>query len=152
MCDLIKYEAKKIPYLLLDQNKGFIELKGSSFMEDTIAFYDPIMDWVYEYVRHPKDTLVNIDLEFFNTSSAKILLIMIRTLSKVQKSGHKLAVNWFYEEDDEDIRESGNSFSMMSNVKFNFIRKQQGSFSKLIKSGKRFMSGRNKLASLKLLL
>jgi hypothetical protein len=123
MDDLIRFETKKTPYVFLDQNYGFIELKGSSFMEDTVAFYDPIMEWVYEYVRQPKDTSVYIDLEFFNTSSAKILLIMIKILSKVQKAGHKLTVNWFYDEDDDAIRDSGYNFSMMSNVKFNLIKK-----------------------------
>jgi SiaC family regulatory phosphoprotein len=123
MDDLIRFEAKKTPSVFLDQSAGFIELKGSSYMEDTLAFFDPIMEWVYKYVQYPKDTSVNIDLEFFNTSSAKILLIIIKTLSKIQKAGCKLTVNWFYDEDDDEIRDSGYNFSMMSSVKFNLIKK-----------------------------
>jgi hypothetical protein len=125
MDDLIKSQAKKTPQLLLDNNKGLIEMRGSSIMEDATAFYDPIMHWLYEYVSNPKDTLVNIDLEYFNTSSAKILLIFFRTLSTIQKSGYKLEVNWYFEDDDDEIIESGNNFSIMSKVKFNFIKKVQ---------------------------
>ena len=123
MHNLIKSKVKKTPLLVLDQKAGLIELKGSSIMEDTRTFYDPMMEWVYEYVKHPKDTTVNIDLEYFNTSSAKILLIFIKSLSRIQQSGHKLKVNWFYAEDDEDIRDSGHNFSIISKVKFHFIKK-----------------------------
>ena len=123
MNDMIRNMAKKTPYVYLDYNNGCIELKGTSYMEDTLGFYDPIMQWVYEYVKHPKDTTVYIDLEFFNTSSAKILLIIIKSLSKIQKAGYRLTVNWFYEDDDDEIRDSGMSFAIMSHMKFNMIKK-----------------------------
>jgi len=123
MDDIIKSQDNKTPQLVLNKEKGLIEMRGSSIMEDATAFYDPIMKWLYEYVDHPKDTLVNVDLEYFNTSSAKVLLIIFKTLSNIQKSGCKVNVNWHYEEDDEEIFESGNSFSAMSKIKFNFIKK-----------------------------
>ena len=94
-------------------------------MEDARTFYDPMMEWVYEYVKNPKNTTVNFDLEYFNTSSAKILLIFFKTLSKIQQSGYKLEVNWVYAEDDEDIRDSGHNFSIVAKVKFRFIEKKQ---------------------------
>ena len=114
---------KKTPLIVLDENKGLIELKGSSIMENAKEFYDPMMEWAFEYVRHPKDTIVNIDLEYFNTSSAKIILIFIKTLSKIKQSGYDLKVNWYYEEDDEEIIDSGHNFALSSQVKFHFIKK-----------------------------
>jgi hypothetical protein len=78
---------------------------------------------MFEYVRHPKDTIVNIDLEYFKTSSAKILLIFIKTLSKIKHPGYDLKVNWYYEEVDEDIIDSGHNFALSSQVKFHFIKK-----------------------------
>lgn len=123
MEDLIRFESKKTPFVFLDQKNGFIELIGKSYMEDSMAFYDPIMEWIYEYVRQPKDTSINIDLEFFNTSTAKILLIMIKTLSRVQNAGCKCTVNWFYDDDDDEIRDSGMNFALISNAKFNLIKK-----------------------------
>ena len=123
MDDIIKSNARKTPEIVLNDEKGLIEMKGSSIMEDAKAFYDPMMKWLYEYVSKPKDTLVNVDLEYFNTSSAKVLLIIFKTLSTIQKSGCKVNVNWYYEEDDEEIFESGSSFSTMSKIEFNFIKK-----------------------------
>ena len=123
MDDIIKSQAGKNPQIVLNNEKGLIEMKGSSVMEDAKAFYDPIMKWLYEYISQPKDTLVNVDLEYFNTSSAKVLLIIFKTLSTIQSSGCKIHVNWHYDEDDEEIFESGSSFSAMSKIKFNFIKK-----------------------------
>ena len=122
MHDLIK-SKKKIPLMVLDEHKGLVELRGSSIMENAKEFYEPMMEWAFAYVSHPKDTTVNIDLEYFNTSSAKILLIFIKTLSKIQQAGYDLKVNWYYEEDDEDIIESGHNFALSSKVKFHFIKK-----------------------------
>lgn len=122
MPDFIK-SKKQTPLLVLDENKGLIELRGSSIMENAKEFYDPMMEWAFEYVRHPKDTIVNIDLEYFNTSSAKIILIFIKTLSKIKQSGYDLKVNWYYEEDDEEIIDSGHNFALSSKVKFQFIKK-----------------------------
>jgi hypothetical protein len=123
MDDIIKSQERKTPQLMLNNEKGLIEMKGSSIMEDATAFYEPIMKWLYEYVSNPKDTLVNVDLEYFNTSSAKVLLIIFKTLSNIQKSGCKVNVNWYYEEDDEEIFESGSNFSAMAKIPFNFIKK-----------------------------
>jgi len=125
MLNIIHSSIKKVPFLILDKKKGLIELRGSSIMEDPHAFYDPVMAWIYDYVKNPKDTLVNIDLEYFNTSSAKILLILFKALSKINKSGFNLEVNWHYDKDDDDIRDTGHNFAVMSNVKFNFLEKNQ---------------------------
>jgi hypothetical protein len=124
MIDLINSKVKKTPQLILDENKGLIELKGSSIMEDTKAFYEPLMEWVYNYLNDPKDTTVNIDLDYFNTSSAKTLLVFFKTLSKIQNSGYRLTLNWYYAEDDEDIRDSGHNFSLMAKIPFVFIIKE----------------------------
>jgi len=122
---MIESIFKKRPHLLLDKDKGIIELKGSSIMEDAPVFYEPIMEWVFEYIKDPKDTLVNIDLEYFNSASAKILHILIKTLSTIERSGYTLTVNWYFEEDDEDIRSCGHDFSLLSKVKFNLMMKEK---------------------------
>lgn len=124
MDDIIKSQQRKFPFVNFDL-KGLFELKGSSIMEDAIAFYDPYIKEVKEYVKEPKNTVVNVELEYFNTSSAKILLIFFKALPPIQNSGFEIVVNWYYEEDDEEIFESGQNFSTMSGIKFNFIRTAQ---------------------------
>ena len=38
MLNLVQSNAKKIPFLILDEKKCLIELKGSSIMEDPHSF------------------------------------------------------------------------------------------------------------------
>ncbi len=109
------------PDILLDAKKGLIEIKGASFLEDSSAFYNPILDWVAEYVKSPVDTTVNVELTYFNSSAAKLLLTIFKTLGVIEKKNLSLKVNWSYSEDDEDIRDSGHDFSKLSGIKFKMI-------------------------------
>jgi hypothetical protein len=120
---LIKTSTKATPHIYLDPNKGVIELKGMSIMEDPLSFYSPMIGWLNEYMRNPRDTEVNIDLQYFNGNSAKVLLIFIKALSRIQDYGYKLEVKWFYDQDDEEVKNSGHTFSTMTKVNFHLVEK-----------------------------
>lgn len=47
---------------------------------------------------------------YFNTSSSKAILDIIDILEKHHKQGGNIKLFWYYEEDDEDIQESGEEF------------------------------------------
>ena len=52
---------------------GELLLKGRSIPENSIEFYKPILDWIENYGGSPQDkTVVNVQLEYFNTSSSKL--------------------------------------------------------------------------------
>lgn len=111
------------PEVKLDANAGLVEISGSSFPEDGIAIYQPVLDWIGQYLLHPKDTTVNIELEYMNTVSAKILLTIFKSLSVIKKKDYKLMINWTYMEDDEDMEDTGRSFAKLANLDFNMICK-----------------------------
>jgi hypothetical protein len=123
MQDFIIPGTKKTPHIEFNVEKGTMELKGHSIMEDTIKFYQPMMEWVNNYVNNPKDTVVNVDLEYFNTSSSKILLQFFKNLAKIKEYGCRLDINWCFEADDLDAIDSGQNFSRFSQVEFNFVEK-----------------------------
>lgn len=102
---------------------GYIKIKGRSIHEGIIDFYKPVENWVKEYVRVPADTTyLDINLEYFNSASAKILVHLCQIISQIRLKNKKFIVNWYYEEGDEDIRERGEHFSSVLNIPFNFIR------------------------------
>jgi hypothetical protein len=84
--------------------EGKILLKGRSFPEDVQIFYQPLLDWA-ETVSADALT-VDIDLDYINSGSSKVLLQFLRILDTSSNIG-KLTVIWRYEEDDEDTLESG---------------------------------------------
>jgi len=111
------------PALFLDAGKGLFNLTGSSFLEDSVSFYTPVMNWIGEFCQDPKDLTVNVELTYFNSSAAKIILTAIKELKSIQKKGFKLTINWVYTDDDEDIRDSGHDFAKLAGLEFNMIEK-----------------------------
>jgi hypothetical protein len=108
------------PFVSFDAAAGNIELKGRSTPENSVEFYEPIMTWLENYVQSPQEcTTVEIKFEYFNTSSSKCILDVFKRLSVLQKSGKQLVVNWYYEEDDEDMQEAGEDYSDILGIAFN---------------------------------
>ena len=117
----------KTPTILLDDNQGLLELSGRSIPENSIEFYKPILDWIEAYGGSPKgETKVNIKLEYFNTSSSKCILDVFKKLENVNQGGKtKVTINWFYEEDDEDMQEAGEDYQSIIEIPFNIISVQE---------------------------
>ncbi len=109
------------PYVLLDANKGFVEISGRSFPEDSNRFYKPILKWIDEYLLEPKpDTQLNFKFSYFNTASSKKILELIKKFSSLNKTENKLIVNWYYDEGEDDMLNAGNDFSSVVEIPFIF--------------------------------
>ena len=120
--ELVKLEGtKKTPEVTLDPS-GKIRLGGRSIPEDASKFYEDILSWVMEYCSSPKDmTKVEIELEYFNSGSAKYVMQILRELSEIRNNNKELIVNWYYEEGDDDILERGEYYASILNIDINFI-------------------------------
>jgi hypothetical protein len=114
--------TKNSPEVMLDPG-GLIRIKGRSIHENIIDFFLPVQNWISEYVSIPAEvTCVDINLEYFNSASAKLMIQMLQRISRVRLKNKKFIVNWYYEEGDEDILERGQYFSSVLGIPFNFIR------------------------------
>ena len=110
------------PYVLLDTSAELFEIRGRSSPEVSINFYNPIYDHLEkaEFQKQVGDFTANFALEYFNTSSTKCLLGILKRLSDFQDRGKRVIVNWYYEEDDEDVLEIGEDLSYFVDIEFNF--------------------------------
>jgi hypothetical protein len=108
--------------VIFDSEKGILEIKGRSIPENAIEFYKPLVDWLDDYAKTPqKQTDVNIQLEYFNTSSSKCILDVFKKLEAVRKDDNKVTVKWYYEEDDEDMLEAGEDYQSILKIDFEMI-------------------------------
>ncbi|MBA3704330.1 MAG: DUF1987 domain-containing protein, partial [Bacteroidetes bacterium] len=113
----------KTPTITFDTGKGFLEIKGRSIPENSIEFYKPLVDWLEKYAAKPQPTTnVNIQLEYFNTSSSKCILDVFKKLEAINKGGSAVTINWHYEEDDEDMLEAGEDYQAIINVPFKMVQ------------------------------
>ncbi|HEY4799985.1 MAG TPA: DUF1987 domain-containing protein [Bacteroidia bacterium] len=113
----------KTPSVNFDFEKGVLEIKGRSIPENSIEFYKPIVESLEKYGSSPGPaTTVNIQLEYFNTSSSKCILDVFKKLESIHKNGNQLVINWYYEQDDEDMLEAGEDYQAIINVPFKMIQ------------------------------
>ena len=112
----------KTPTVKFEASTGVMEIKGRSIPENSIEFYKPLVDWLDEYSNAAKDQIqVNIQLEYFNTSSSKCILDVFKKLEAINKGDSEVIINWYYEEDDEDMLEAGEDYESIIRVPFKMI-------------------------------
>jgi len=112
----------KTPSITFDSKEGVFEIKGRSIPENSVEFYKPLVDWLDNYKQTPlSKTVVNIRLEYFNTSSSKCILDVFKKLEAIYKAKNDVEVNWYYEEDDEDMLEAGEDYESIIRVPFKMI-------------------------------
>ena len=110
-------ETPKTPEIKCEFDSGKLYISGRSIPENSIEFYKPLFDWLDQYVTTPKsNTEMNVKLEYFNTSSSKCLVEVFRRLETIQRKGGNVVINWYYEEDDEDMEESGEDFKEIISI------------------------------------
>ncbi|WP_075602493.1 DUF1987 domain-containing protein [Saccharicrinis aurantiacus] len=121
--EAIKREGTpKTPYVRFDGENGVIEIKGRSIPENSIEFYKPLIDWLENLAStEVSEIAVNVQLEYFNTSSSKCLLDIFKKLELIHKKNSSIEVNWFYEEDDEDMFEAGEDYQSIIGLPFKMI-------------------------------
>jgi len=106
--------TQKTPEISCNSLSGHISIIGNCVPEDGAEFFKPMMEWILEYNKHPNETTeLEVDLHYFNTSSSRILLTIFRTILSVQEKGSSLNIIWKYDEDDEDIKESGEDYQQI---------------------------------------
>ena len=114
--------TSKTPTVRFDLNEAVFEIKGRSIPENSVEFYKPLVDWLESYKESPlQKTVVNIRLEYFNTSSSKCILDVFKKLEVIHKAKNEVEVNWYYEEDDEDMLEAGEDYESIIRVPFKMI-------------------------------
>ncbi len=110
----------KSPAVILDKDRGFLELKGRSLIEDSEKFFLPLVEWIIEYSNSPHDkTTVEFKFEYFNTSCSKWLITITKQLKKLYDKDHNTDINWYYE--DEDVLEYGEVIRDLVDVPMNMI-------------------------------
>ncbi|RMG82632.1 MAG: DUF1987 domain-containing protein [Bacteroidetes bacterium] len=101
---------EKTPFFKFDPN-GTLEIYGRSWPEDVLEAYQPALDWYAEYKKNPAPTTkVIFKIEYFNTSSSKIIYDLLADLDEFKKQGYNVEVEWYYEEDDPDMLDVGETY------------------------------------------
>lgn len=100
--------------------RGYLRIEGKSIPEDSAKLYQTLTEAISNYAKSPNaKTVVDIKLEYFNTSSTKSILEILKVLKTIRNNGNEVDINWFFDEFDEEIEESGVDFANLLGIPFN---------------------------------
>ena len=109
------------PNVVLDSENNVFEFSYRSLPENAIDFYDPILNWIDDYSKSPNDlTSIDFKLEYFNTASAKQIAKVLLKLHEISQSS-KVIIKWYYDKNDTDMLASGQRYSKLIDLNFEFI-------------------------------
>jgi hypothetical protein len=123
------------PSVNFDPDAKVLELGGYSRPENVRDFYFPIILWLEQYKEFLKGNRLiskgepisfRFKFIYFNSSSAKFIFDIITMLNEIQREGVPLKIYWYFDEDDDELREAGEELSDMTNVPFYYVEVKKG--------------------------
>jgi hypothetical protein len=106
------------PEVNFDAESGICEMRGESYMEEAYKFYTPLLNWLKEFsIEGKKPITFNVKLTYFNTNSSRLLLDMFDILKRSSDAGNQVQINWYYQEDDPDIKDEIEDFEIETGLK-----------------------------------
>jgi len=108
------------PAISMDANNQLISISGRSLPENAPAFFEKCFEWVSAYITTAdteKKTIIELKLEYFNTSSSKLIYELLKQLSALKN----VYIKWYFAADDEDMEETGLEFMELINAPFELV-------------------------------
>jgi len=112
--DNIRIEATdRTPEVDFAYNENAFSLRGEAYPEDVNAFFGPIVDNLEQHLTslQDKEVTFNFELIYFNSSTAKILMMLFEMLDACASSGNRVVINWVFEADDDNMQELGEEYA-----------------------------------------
>lgn len=85
-------------------SKGLLRLSGDSFPENAADFFQPLLQWVKDYVGAAHEqTKVEFRVKYFNTSSSRYIFQIMEILHGFEGQGNPVQVVWISHGQDDDM-------------------------------------------------
>lgn len=110
--DNLKIEStQSTPSIMTDAAAGVMEMGGDSYPENSFELFSPAMKWIEDYLAtQDRPLTLNLHLLYLNTSSVKAMMDIFDILEDAHRAGRKVAVNWFYDEQNERVADLAEEF------------------------------------------
>lgn len=135
MQNLIIPETDFTPRVSFIFDSGHLELSGVSRPEDVADFYEEPLHWLGELensilgkseIKYQFEKLnFEIRLSYYNSSSSKYLIMMLKHIKNIIDGGISVNVDWFYEEGDDKMMEDGEDLADAVDLEFNYIEMEE---------------------------
>lgn len=128
--------TKNTPEIKFSPEEDIFLIKGNSSPEDVREMYYPVIEWIRIFVEDiingesavyttEKPLKLQIDLDYFNSSSAKFLYDIFYDLKRLNTSQIPYIVEWYYEDQDIDMLDAGQDIALLVETEFTYILKSK---------------------------
>jgi len=114
-------ETNNTPNVLFDTEKNIFVIDGKSFPEDSKEFYRPIIDY-FDVLKNEKLQELVLSINLFYLSSSSIISVkqVLLKLVELNDKGVKVKVVWSHDDDDDDIKKTGEDYQKITKLPFEF--------------------------------
>ena len=128
--------TKDSPEINFSPEENIFIIRGKSAPEDVRAIYYPVINQTKIFIDNiicgeftiysPENPLrFQVDLTYFNSSSAKFIYDIMHELKRLPSSGIPLVIEWFYDHEDLDMKEAGTDIALLLGMEFDYVEKPQ---------------------------
>lgn len=113
MENIVIQPSERTPEVNFDFVNGRLSIRGEAYPENVSTFFGPILTAIQMHLQTKPnhDVVMDIEMEYFNSSSAKALMNIFKTMDEAVEAGIGAVVRWHYNKDDDIMQEFGEDFS-----------------------------------------
>ena len=101
---------------------GICLLSGESFVENSREVYQPVLNWIEDYLDSDKIDLTFINkIKYFNSAFVKIIFEMLMIFKEFEKKGKIIKIEWHYNKSDSELENDIISMSIDSGMKIKHV-------------------------------
>lgn len=123
MHDLNFTATPSTPSLTASAADGTVEMRGDSYPENSLEFFQPIVGWISEYLEQSDRPLaLSLRLLYLNTSSVKAMMDIFDIMEAAHADQRQVSVRWYYDRDNERIADLAEEFKEDCSFPFDIMR------------------------------
>lgn len=124
MNDLVIEGTASSPSVKGDWQNGVLFMEGDSYPENSYELYSAMVAWVTQYLKEsPNPLTLELTLLYLNTSSIKVMMDVFDEMEECFQEGRQVAVNWYFDAENERVAELAEEFKEDCTFPFNIIGK-----------------------------
>jgi hypothetical protein len=125
----LKIESTKFtPKIHFDPENNIFLISGFSLPENVSEFYSPVLKWLDQFVNEVDKKKIDsvkftFRLVYYNSGSFKVIINILLKLVNISKKSVHVNIDWYYDEDDNQLKDIGEELSDLVGLPFNYISK-----------------------------
>lgn len=114
--------SQSTPAIHSDWAAGSVSMQGDSYPENSYELFHQVFEWIERFLAEAERPLsLELRLLYLNTSSIKAMMDIFDLLEAAHQQGKAVAVNWYYDRQNERVVELAEEFKEDCSFPFSIL-------------------------------